>query len=458
MHFDRVLGLSVVALAALSTCATAETIRSIDLQARDTPCPSSYESHNGLNFTTYCNQNNPWNDAQGPFETDTMEECMEHCSRYWGDREGCFGIVWNESNMCWLRNSSTSTQGIYPETGTHAALVPRDEVKGVSTDCPFDNLSIQTVRNVEQFTIHCDQVIGGYDLCFDEYFSCLPSPYSGFWHADSLQECMEICADSHPLCQGVSWNPSQTIGFANCWPKTGWQNTLGAATANMQIGVLHSAALTSITPTVNTTCPSGKAYDSKGKTFDINCAQLNTGTNITSIHRANITSCIDACANSDKDCVGVVFDSTMAAGFQNCYLQNTTSVISNNANTTFALLSGTPIPTSSPTNTTSPSSSSKSSSKAWIAGPVIGGVVAIGLIAGGIFWWRRRRSAPVSGTTATGYKDASGYGYSYTPGPPGELHADSTAEMGAAGVGPVKYAHEPQRASVAPQEPQELPS
>ncbi|KAF2489307.1 hypothetical protein BU16DRAFT_434105, partial [Lophium mytilinum] len=395
-----------------------DPIDSLDLQARDSPCPNSYESHNGLNFTMYCNQNNPWNDAQGPVQTDTMEICMELCSRYWGPTgEGCFGVVWNTGNSCWLRNSSTSTQGLYPEAGTHSALVPHAELKSVNTDCPFDNLSIQTVRNVENFTIHCDQVIGGFDACFDEYdvSGCYQGPYEGFWHADSLQECMEICADSHPLCQGVSWNPSQTIGFANCWPKTGWNN-LQPATANMLIGVLHSAALTSIEP-VNTTCPADKSYDTQGKTFSINCAQLNTGTNITSIHRANITACVDACAKSDKDCVGVVFDSTMAAGFQNCYLQNTTSVISSNANTTFALLSGTPLPTSNPTNTTVPTSSSKASSKAWIAGPVIGGVVAIGLIAGGIFWWRRRKARPVSGTTATGYKGAPGYGYSYAPAP-----------------------------------------
>ncbi|KAF2495637.1 hypothetical protein BU16DRAFT_618407 [Lophium mytilinum] len=118
-------------------------------------------------------ENNPENDAISRFPADTTEICMEHCSRFWGDNgEGCFGIVWHNS-LCWLRNSTTSTQDLYAQTGTYSALVPSDEVKGASTDCPFDNFSVQTVRNEEQYTIYCGQVMNGYDLCFDNYASCL---------------------------------------------------------------------------------------------------------------------------------------------------------------------------------------------------------------------------------------------------------------------------------------------
>ena len=42
-------------------------------------------------------------DALSPFKTGSMEDCMEHCSRYWGNSEGCYGVVWNEDDTnCWL--------------------------------------------------------------------------------------------------------------------------------------------------------------------------------------------------------------------------------------------------------------------------------------------------------------------------------------------------------------------
>jgi hypothetical protein len=73
---------------------------------------------------------------------------------------------------------------------------------------PFDNLSIHTVREAAHFTIYYGQVIHNYDYCFDDYPACIQSPYQAYWHNDSLQDCIEICVESHPLCQAVSCNPS----------------------------------------------------------------------------------------------------------------------------------------------------------------------------------------------------------------------------------------------------------
>ncbi|OJJ42236.1 hypothetical protein ASPZODRAFT_137419 [Penicilliopsis zonata CBS 506.65] len=46
------------------------------------------------------------------------------------------------------------------------------------------------------------------------------------------------------------------------------------------------------------------------------------------------------------------------------------------------------------------SSSSSSSSKAWIAGPVIGGICAVALVAVGLWWYRRRQRTPIQAETA----------------------------------------------------------
>lgn len=356
------------------------------------------------------------------FPSPSMADCMEHCSRYWGKSEGCYGVVWREDNKCWIRNSNTTVSSIKASTdGTHSALVASNTYDKIDTTCPDVDLSTHTLDAVPGlgYTVQCNKVIGGFDTCWSGY----PKPcwdvqhvegaFVGFYHTKTLEECVRICVDQSPLCKGVSWNPDYSIGFANCWPKTGFSDN-AISTPPTKDGVLHSVTITSL-DLPDTDCPSSKTYSTTdNNNFDIHCGQLNEGTNITSIHTQNITSCMDSCATTEK-CVGVVFDSTLQNGFKNCYLQNTTSTTSNKASATFAALSGSNIPTSSlsPSSTPSPSSSSSSSppSKAWIAGPVVGGLVGLAIIFGATFWWRRRRQ---TANTAGAEKDAGGH-YSVAP-------------------------------------------
>ncbi|KAF2113283.1 hypothetical protein BDV96DRAFT_475160, partial [Lophiotrema nucula] len=372
-----------------------ERIESRDVAIRaDTPCPSGYTSHNGLNFTTYCEQNNPWNDAMAPFLVPSMEECMERCSRYWGDGEGCYGVVWREDQNCWLRNSATGTANLTPLQGIHSALVQSSQMKPLNKACPYADLSTHDVNGSYSgigYTVHCGTDIGDdADICWDDEPECLPSPFQGYFHATSLDDCLNICVTQHPLCRAVAYNPTLEMGYANCWPKTSFPNTLGAPGGNR---TMHTATITTIEQ-IDTTCPSNDQYTATGnKQFDIHCGQLNQGVNITSLHTRNVTACMDACAASNKNCVGVLFDSSLAGGLSNCYLQNTTSVITDQTSATYAVLAGTTLPTSSPSTAPLPSSSdSGSSSKAWIAGPVIGGIAGIAIIAAAFFLWRRKKA------------------------------------------------------------------
>ncbi|CAO2652753.1 Nn.00g021640.m01.CDS01 [Neocucurbitaria sp. VM-36] len=438
----------------------AEPIFGRDLEVRQDAtkkCPDSYTSKNGLNFTTYCEQNNPFNDAQDPFNSPSMQDCMEHCSRYWGNGEGCFGVVWvSESGNCWLRNSTTSTAGLTSDPGNYAALIKNGEMNPLEESCPNSDLSINSLPGVEgiQYTTHCGKVIGGFDDCFSGYPSCWDSPYVGFFHTETLEECLRICIDQQPLCRAVSWNPGLEIGFANCWPKTGFPTTLTDPTSKQ--GVLHSATITQIDP-IDTDCPSEQTYAAQGsKNFEIHCGQLNTGTNITSLHTQNVTACMDACATSDKKCVGVLFDSSLQGGYKNCYLQNTTSVITDQASATYAILAGTSLPSSSASPSAGSgsgnnnSSSSGGGSKAWIAGPVIGGIAALAILGFALFWWRRRKAKRGVVGVEKGPSDThGGYGPApaYSPGagaqqhyydaPASEMDARPTSELPAS----TKYAH-----------------
>ena len=381
---------------------------------------------------------------------------MEHCSRYWGNGEGCFGVVWVENGgACWIRNSNVSTANLVPAPGHYSALVDRSGMKGYDTSCPNADLSVNTLPGVNgmQYTTHCGKVIGGDDRCFNGY-PCLGSPYVGFYHAATLEECMGICVDQHPLCRSVSWNPGLEIGFANCWPKTGTDAGFGDPVKNT--GIFHSAEITQIDQ-VDTKCPSPNTYtasNASGAHFDIHCGQLNAGTNITSLHTQNITACMDACATSSQACKAILFDSTLQGGFKNCYLQNTTSVIIDQASATYAVLAEADISSSKPSSSSSPGNNdnSTSSSKAWIAGPAIGGVVALAAIGFAIFWWRRRRSAKIAGAGKDGHAlGNAGYGPApeYSPTEMGARHsyydAPSAAEVEGQGTSELpastKYAH-----------------
>lgn len=152
---------------------------------------------------------------------------------------------------------------------------------------------------------------------------------------------------------------------------------------------------------------------SHDKTFNATCFEGRVGSsNMTSVYSANITGCIDECATytGPDPCLAVFYDNSFADGFDNCYLLNATGSATSPLNSTYAeLVSGnnttgapaTSIPTTSVPATSTPaaslssstpgsSSSSSSSSKAWIAGPVVGVIAAVAILAVGFFWLRRR--------------------------------------------------------------------
>jgi hypothetical protein len=371
------------------------------------------------------------------FESPSMEDCMEHCSRYWGKSEGCYGIVWRGDNKCWIRNSNVTVAGLQASTeDIHSAMIAQNTYAKLDTSCPGTDLSTHTLDGVPGlgYTLHCNKVIGDFDTCWSGYprpcwdVQHVDGAFIGYFHTKTLEECVRICTDQSPLCKGVSWNPDYSIGYANCWPKTGYGNDKIVKPPTSQ-GIIHSVAITSLDlPDKN--CPTDKTYSTtSNNNFNVNCGQTNDGTNITSVHSLNITSCMDTCATTDK-CVGVVFDTTLQDGFKNCYLKNTTSTVSDRAYASFALLAGSGIPSSTPSpssNSNAPNSSGAnnknnnssgsssnsdggSTSKAWIAGPVVGGLLFLAIIAGALFWWRRRKAASAAGAGGKGpYEAASGY-------------------------------------------------
>ncbi|CAN9387748.1 unnamed protein product [Alternaria alternata] len=405
----------------------------------------------------YCGQRNPNNgvphayiNPQGKYDwlyTPTYGDCLELCSRFEQNGEGCFGIHWTaDGGHCWLRNSNVSKSDLKADTGSVSALVNRNQMKAFDTACTDEEY--QKLAGVDgiAYTTTCNQVYQGLPQCFDEYDCLDPARY--FYHAESLEECLGFCVALHPRCRIVSWNPGLQVGFANCWPRFGNQNPKLGQPSSQQ-GTMHSAAIIEA-PTPDSACPQDNVYHSGGQAngtqFDIHCGKLNQGLNITSLQAQNITYCMDACAVNKDGCTAVLYSSSLDDGYQNCHLQKTINEVIDSANATYATIAS---------SDSDNSSSGSSPSKAWIAGPVIGGIAALAAIGFAIFWWRRRKTKKASAVHKYA-EPAGGAAYDPTPvySPLGtsrsEVHATSMSELPAS----VKYGHNQGPKSEA----QELPS
>jgi hypothetical protein len=109
-----------------------------------------------------------------------------------------------------------------------------------------------------KYTMRCDKVVLAAGTCWDEVDDCLVPPFRGFYHTETFDECLKICVEQHPLCRAISWNPGPEIGFANCWPKTDF-NDSSLIDSSPNDGTFHSATITQIDQ-IDTKCPESSSY------------------------------------------------------------------------------------------------------------------------------------------------------------------------------------------------------
>jgi len=147
--------------------------------------------------------------------------------------------------------------------------------------------------------------------------------------------------------------------------------------------VAHSAMVAPGYDAISITCPAEPTYFPESGMFSVECSATRTGAqNISSRHETSVSDCVDTCSTHlDDGCVGVLYQLSLAQGYDNCYLLNDTGEpVPGGANATFAHL------TQSRALTPDADDSSRGhSSKAWIAGPVIGALLAILPIIGAVY-------------------------------------------------------------------------
>ena len=355
-------------------------------EKRNDHCPPSpYTTPNSLQLQIYCGQR-----LTGKLDTinsdaeyiHTPEDCLDLCGTA---RPPCYAIQYHTTGRCSLLGQDTDTSSFVIDKDVIIGVVTGNQLAAPSDlSCPYTNASVATSSSGEEFEIFCNTDFAGfgdytpYNL-MEEYSTAVTKHYSVLPHADSLDECLEICSNAHPLCNGVSYNSDMYSGYGNCYLKNNPWAYPPAATLNYSI--THSARVTpKLLGAVDRSCTAGEVQTtSNSNRFEVSCGQERTGReNITSFHEFSAASCMDHCASyTDQTCLGVVFDISMQYGFDNCYLLNGTGNADTGANATFAKLLR--------------HSHDSHSSDAWIAGPVVGGVVVLLLVIFGLLWWRRRR-------------------------------------------------------------------
>ncbi|KAL9079850.1 MAG: hypothetical protein Q9157_001306 [Trypethelium eluteriae] len=359
-----------------------------------------------------CHKDLPSNDLIDVQQDDiaSLEDCMNWCAP-WGGGGIVYGVAFDFSSSpgtCYCKGQGVLNNTTYvANASVHSALTVNVNPNPY-LQCPYQNASTQVATDGSKYEIYCNQ-----DMPEVDDMCPVTSPTYNVsanslcpTHADSLQDCMNQCTAAHGLCLAVVYLPSMFSGYGNCY----YKNNVSTGSFDPKNSIdppVHMAILDQDNVwDVDSSCINGTNYTSpNGAIFEISCnTNDNTpfGTDIMSFYSKNMSACADACAtytnSSGYDCVGVVFDSSLTDGYQNCYLKSIFGVVAPMSGHQWALLAQRAQNTS--TNSSSegahspfsnPAPSLSSSSKTWVAGPVIGAVIGVAMIAGLFFWLRRHR-------------------------------------------------------------------
>ncbi|KAI9714532.1 MAG: hypothetical protein M1820_000493 [Bogoriella megaspora] len=373
---------------------------------------------------------------------------MDFCST---NIEGvAYAVVFTYSSdpgTCWCKGSNVSKSDAEP-----------------NVECPYTNGSLQSTANGAPFTIHCGQDMpDSNDYCPANAPTAYPEATSCPTHASSLNDCMDQCSKAVGLCLGVTYAPDMVYGYANCYFKSN-ASASNLQAWNSQADTRHMAIMSQDIFDTNKTCINGTTYTSPNNAeFEIAC---NTDRPLSDLsesnfHSENLTACTDACAtytnSSGSTCEAVVFDTTVESGYENCFLKYALGATPTpHPGLHLAQLSkkadGEPANTNASSNgdpSASPQPSPGSSSKAWIAGPVLGGLAGVAAILGAALFFLRRSKRAAAARASHQYYDGKPPGYMESNGnyadaygaykPPGEqqqpLEADSRMHIPELGGG-----------------------
>lgn len=169
-----------------------------------------YTSPKGIQFSLYCDSDRTSAGDIDNAGADNVEDCMNQCSMHPG--KACGAAAFDSgARKCFFKNITITEVGAVAREGWILGIANRTQYENLPTECS-NNGGKQTTKNGLDFTVYCDQIVNGFDTCPDDSPDCRA-------HAESLDECVEVCSTLHPLCTGVAWDPTLQFGYLNCYPK-----------------------------------------------------------------------------------------------------------------------------------------------------------------------------------------------------------------------------------------------
>lgn len=346
-------------------------------------CNGTYTTAKGLQFSTYCEQ-----DISGDFDeagADNLEDCLQQCSIH--PSIPCREVVFDSKKFkCFFKNSNATSEDLIPTKGRGltVGIANSTQYQPLLKECT-NNGQKQISKNGLEFIVYCDQDVRGYDLCSDASPNCRS-------HARTLGECLDYCSTlPGSLCTGVAWDPALRNGYTNCYPKKAAAQLFDNGRQSDTSGVRCAKALIQYPTDECRSKTTGTVLATNKDKFTLTCEGDRPGNNITTQHSNSLELCIDSCAKyTDPTCVGAVFDANMSLGYENCYLKSAIGApmleMKGFAFARRQSSNGTTIPDKQGDSPPPP----PGKSKAWIAGPVIGIVIAIAAILLALRWWRNR--------------------------------------------------------------------
>lgn len=379
---------------------------------------TNYTSTQGLEFSLSCNQDQTNIGDFLNMGAQTMEECMELCAQTPG--QTCAGAAFDSTQLqCFIKNSKIDEHTPVTRNGWVLGVANAAQIQSLTSSSSAKCTSSvagknQTTKNGLGFQVLCEQDVGKWDLC-----GLSATTASCRKHTDSLEDCLEHCSTLHPLCTGVSWDPTVEFGFLNCYPKNGTSRDLFAAKSAKRDTHIGIAALElPAQEEGGKDCDSGNVTSTvtaaKDTVFALSCQEGRSARNMSAVHAGSNAECVDSCVQHDG-CVGTAFEATMSSGYENCYLK---SDIGDRtplpSGWTFALRQeagssdGSKDSTSKGDDVPSKEGSAGISS-AIIAGIVVGCVVGVALLLSLFWWWKRRNRSnpPAAGKSLEYYSRSS---------------------------------------------------
>ncbi|KAK3294324.1 uncharacterized protein B0H64DRAFT_184421 [Chaetomium fimeti] len=387
-----------------------EGVRVLGRQNNKAPCPNGNGTTFGTfqEFTALCdtNLNGDFLDRIDAFDFTT---CVDLCSSF---HPKCEGASFDGSR-CTLRNNLRADNQRFSRRSESAIA----SFPGASSNCVTLGGAQDALGT--RFTTMCGFIINGNDM--------------GQNFAPTFQDCLGQCAATTG-CAAISFDPSQDLGFKNCYLKTAVGNPRAIAADRRTDSALVAAAEDDSDSSSAAAPPTSSPEPSSEPSPDPSPSNPGVST-------IPLSSAVPAGGG------GVVFF-TPPPGASTTLIPSTlpatslpapatTNPVTDALSSSLATTPPFPFPFPSSSSSTPPLSSSEAApdsaagqgaaaevtSMAWVAAPVVGGVAAVALVAVSFVLLRRRRRGGAASGGGEGENEKQGGSFGGGGGLPGWLAA-----------------------------------